>query len=334
VHYTLPDLIGTTDVSDQHVLFATSSSTLDSINPRYKPWGGNPVSQTGDPDAYNAALKDPLVRRSDNQSFPTNASSDFTWITHVHRGTPWQTIYLKSSNVVVNPTWMQWTGNTNMTDAQISSPINDWHLVYTLVWLLNTNQRDPHQLLSPNNSDTSAWREILDGMVIPINVTSDNELASGSPPRFSFLTISSNLAEAGIVASAVSLTRGNEPIHQFLHPSEVLGTPELSMNSPFLNVSSDIQLQRGITDEAYEKIPILLLPLLRGDSEAVASSLNGHITISFTGYDGYPYAIQISSNLSNWTTVNTNYPTNHLITFVQLIGTNPPSRYYRSVLLP
>ena len=338
VHYLKSDLTDVTTpntLTDIPQLFITNYSKLGSLNPRYKPWGGNPF-KTIDPDAYNLALKDPLVSRSDKWSFPTNVSSDYNWIAHVHRGTPWQTLYLKSSNVVINPTWMQWTGDTNLADAQISSPTNDWHLVASLLWLLNPS--NSNQQISANNPNTNAWRKVLDGMVVLTNTTPDVQLSvTNASPTFDFLTVSSNSPQAGIIANAVTLGRSNQPNQQFRHPSEVLGTPELSVNSPFLNTSNSInnlQQIRGISDEAYERIPVLLLPLLRADSGGVVSSTNGQLAAQFTGYDGYSYAIQASSNLFNWAIVSTNYPTNGLITFVEPVGTNQPSRFYRSILLP
>ena len=35
--------------------------------------------------------------RSDYWDFPTNLLSNLSWLGRVHRGTPWQTLYLKSA---------------------------------------------------------------------------------------------------------------------------------------------------------------------------------------------------------------------------------------------
>ena len=53
-----------------------------------------------DANACNLAFKDPLVRVSDNWDFPANKFPTVGWLGRVHRGTPWQTIYLKASDVL------------------------------------------------------------------------------------------------------------------------------------------------------------------------------------------------------------------------------------------
>jgi len=53
-----------------------------------------------DTNAYNLAYKDPLIWGSDYWSFPTNQTWNPNWLGRIHRGTPWQTIYLKSSDLL------------------------------------------------------------------------------------------------------------------------------------------------------------------------------------------------------------------------------------------
>ena len=48
------------------------------------------------------AIKDPLVYCSDDWNFPTNKFPTVGWLGRVHRGTPWQTVYLKASNVLAS----------------------------------------------------------------------------------------------------------------------------------------------------------------------------------------------------------------------------------------
>ena len=94
------------------------------------PWGGNPVLSSADPNPFNLALKDPLVWQSDDWDFPTYKFPSVGWLGRVHRGTPWQTVYLKSpdilqqtqvsgvtTNYIGTNTWMTWTGNGNSFDA-------------------------------------------------------------------------------------------------------------------------------------------------------------------------------------------------------------------------
>ena len=55
--------------------------------------------------------------------------------------------------------------------------------------------------------------------------------------------------------------------------------------------------------------------------------------ILFSGFDGYPYAVERSGDLLNWISVSTNYPTNGVFEFV-LPSVNSTNAFYRSVLLP
>ena len=87
-----------------------------------------------------------------------------------------------------------------------------------------------------------------------------------------------------------------------------------------------------MTDAAYEAIPAQLLPLLRPDSVGSATLAGGTLQIQFTGADGYAYTVQTSSNLLNWTSVATNYPTNGYFAFPGTPSPGSPRRYYRSAL--
>ena len=48
-----------------------TNENLGFLNVHYMPWGGSPLLPTIDQNPYNLALKDPLVRHSDNWDFPT-----------------------------------------------------------------------------------------------------------------------------------------------------------------------------------------------------------------------------------------------------------------------
>ena len=77
---------------------------VSSIGGRYQPWGksGQMALLGGAVDAnvYNLAYKDPLVWGSDYWDFPIGQTWNLSWLGQVHRGTPWQTIYLKSTNIL------------------------------------------------------------------------------------------------------------------------------------------------------------------------------------------------------------------------------------------
>ncbi len=89
------------------------------------PWGGNPILPNEDQNPYNLALKDPLLWQSDNWDFPTNESLSGEWLGRVHRGTPWQTIYL---NVIVQVTNVVVLADLGVTMSGPSQTVitNDW----------------------------------------------------------------------------------------------------------------------------------------------------------------------------------------------------------------
>ena len=239
----------------------------------------------------------------------------------VHRGTPWQTIYLKSFAVSAL-TWRDWTGYASQ-DATATQPVNDWRLVSLLISLLNTNS--PHNLLSVNERATEPWLTALDGIEVITNLSAVTSQT---------LTMASNSPQATLIAESIRATRAILPSQAFRTLGDILTVPELSVASPWLNTNSTIIVTRGISDEAYEMIPSQLLPRLRLDSLGTITLTNGFVRLDFTGFDGYAYAAQSSPNLTNWSTFSTNWPTNGVFSTSPLHATDVPAKYYRSALLP
>jgi hypothetical protein len=167
-----------------------------------------------------------------------------------------------------------------------------------------------------------------------------NTLADGQlygpyePPQFESVVMSSDSPQASTIATALVAAHSSQPDQRFHDVGDILATPELSTASPWLNLSSAVQAQWGMTDEAYEAIPSQLLPLLRPDSIGAVSQSGGTLQVQFTGLDGYAYLVQTSSNLSDWINVSTNYPANGSFSFVDTPLPGSPRRFYRSVLWP
>ena len=68
----------------------------------------NGYAAAGPPAQYfDLSKQDPRVRRSDDWDFPLNKFGNVGWLGRVHRGTPWQTIYLKAQ-AVPEDTWIDW----------------------------------------------------------------------------------------------------------------------------------------------------------------------------------------------------------------------------------
>jgi hypothetical protein len=130
------------------------------------------------------------------------------------------------------------------------------------------------------------------------------------------------------------LRSGSQPDHLFRRLGDIFATPELSIASPWLNESSDLQLRYGISDAAYEMIPAQLLALVRPDSIGSVVQAGQTLQIQFTGADGYAYALQTSSNLLDWTTISTNYPIYGVFTLPPIAPSDFFPRFYRSILLP
>jgi hypothetical protein len=338
VHYTAGDL-GNPLVTNSLPWFPPNNplppltTNLYRFSDRFDPWGGNPQKTGGtlqganairDTNAFNWAVKDPMVRTSDDWDFPTNGFPDTGWLGRIHRGTPWQTIYLKSPGVDIN-SWQNWTGDPNAADATLTMPTNDWRLARLLVSLLSTN--DPRQLFSVNNPDTNAWLGLLDGMPVLTNSLSVSQSTT--------VIMTSNSPQAALIVAGIQRTRSAQSGCFFHNVGDILATPELSSASPWLNTNSATTLSAGgLTDEACEAIPVQLLPLLREDSVGSATSTNNQLLVQFTGYDNYAYAVEASSNFVNWAFVSTNYPTNGVFSVPTAAPANSGPQFYRSVLLP
>jgi hypothetical protein len=325
VHYLANDLVDVADDSNaQHVV--DWPANLGLLNNRYMPWGGNPhfppyPNNPNTANAYNLAIKDPLVSSSDDWNFPVGQSLNPDWLGRVHRGTPWQTIYLKSTDILqeINGTnvWMNWTGDSDINDAAAMAPVRDWHLASLLAALMNTNSLA--SLFSVNNPDSNAWQGLLNGLIGLTNI----------PDQFDSILISSNSPQASGIASAIESARSIQPGQFFSDTGSILATPQLAEQSPFLvGVNTNV-----INDEAYEIIPSQLLALLRADSIGSVVLMDSQPFVQFTGSDGHTYAIQASSDLVNWVSVSTNCPVNGVVSFTNQIMPSANQQFYRSVLL-
>lgn len=329
VHYLASDMINPT-ASNGLQIFLNWPGNLGRLNQHYQPWGGNPSTAMG---TNLLAIKDPLVTSSDDWDFPDSQPLNASWLGRVHRGTPWQTVYLKAPAVLSYPNsfgnfgsngvnvWANWTGDTDATDAAAMAPVRDWHLASLLASMFSTN--DLRSLFSMNNPDPDSWQGLLNGLTALTN----------SLTGFQVIVISSNSPQASTVANSVEAARTAQPGQFFTDVGDILAIPQLTVNSPFLNWNDGVQQQRGINDEAYEIIPRQLLPLLRADSIGSVATATGPVVIQFTGYDGHDYAIEVSSNLADWTSIATNSPADGVFNFTNSPTPDANPQFYRSVLL-
>jgi len=265
VHYCLSDMLdprGPTNVIQivKPPYLVPTNSNLGKLNDRYRPWGGNPQKDpTMDQNAYNRAIKDPLVRKSDDWDFPHTKYPNIGWLGRVHRGTPWQTVYLKSE-AADNGQWERWSGHIY---GRISHPTNDWRLVD--LFTVAPHPEATRGLMPVNQTNLAPWSAVLSGITVLSNGLPDEALGTNSPLVMDDVQIMPNSAQLILLFDSINQQRTQMPQQRYARISDLLANSVLTVNSPFLNLSSPIQQQRGVPDAAYECIPQKLLSLLRLD---------------------------------------------------------------------
>ena len=252
VHYTVWDLMdGTRPTNVVQILnpptMIVTNNNLGQLNDRYSPWGGNPRKDPSlDPTAYNRMIKDAGVRKADDWDFPRSKFPSLGWLGRVHRGTPWQTIYLKPEVADAN-LWVRWAGNIH------THPTNDWRLVdiFTTHFYANSTRG----LMPINQTGLASWAATLSGILVLTNSGSNTMQLDPIP-------IEPNSPSLLALVDAINRERAQQPQGRFTKLSQLLAIPELTIQSPFLDLSPQ-QQQRGLNDIAYETLPEKLLSLLR-----------------------------------------------------------------------
>ena len=204
-------------------------------------------------------FKDPMITQSQDWQFLTNKFPNVGWLGRIHRGTPWQTVYLKSHGPGYNSTnfpgaWQYWTGNPDPVDAGNTLPTSDWALLDLFTTAPNDNASRGQ--LSVNQTNVAAWASVFDGlMVIPntpagaatnISITQSNMVGTVLTNTVQYLVSSIN-AQRATVGGGV-----------FSSVGQLFSTPALTVASPYLNTSA-----ANITDAMYERIPQQIGSLLR-----------------------------------------------------------------------
>ena len=273
VHYTVGDLtdpyLTNPNSTNNYAIIRPAfnplpASNLKLLNERYQPWGGNPQKQAAGL-AFSMAAKDPGVTSSDAWSFPTNKFPSIGWLGKVHRGTPWQTIYLKShidpatDKALTAREWLFWAGSLG------THPTNDWKLLDLFTVAPNANAA--RGLLSVNQTNLAAWSAALASVHVRSNsVPSPGSIGGrGFTDRF----IEPSSPQMRTIVNGLNVTRSHFPNGLFEPMGNILATPELTVRSPFLNLSSQAQLQRGLTDDVVEQIPQQVLSLLKADEPRI-----------------------------------------------------------------
>jgi len=244
---------------------------LQNVRTVYRPWG-----QPGREDlaSYDPRLKDPLIRQSDDWDFPTNKFPNLGWLGRVHRGTPWQTIYLKSGRVGLAgwgvdtnellpcaiagvpgayTTWYNWAFNLG------THPTNDWRLLDVFTTAPNDNAA--RGLLSVNQDRLAAWSAALSGVLALTNTTplSRTNIAAGYLECQILPNAQPDSPQLRWIVNGINRARACQTNGVFNHLGDLLAAPELTFASPFINPDN------LVNDVILERIPQQILSLVKGD---------------------------------------------------------------------
>ena len=198
VHYMQADLSSTngTEGAKYNGVFQTTPNppldVMTNLNFTYQPWGGyhepgGASQQNGNNFDFDYRVKDPGVEMSDEWDFPTNKFWDVGILGRVHRGTPWQTVYLKPFDLG-GQKWTNWNndnvaytnGNILVLDGLTNTPDQDYKLFDLFTSTMNENAT--HGQLNVNQTNLAAWSAVLAGVnVITNSVTGATGPAVISP---------------------------------------------------------------------------------------------------------------------------------------------------------
>ena len=257
---------------------------MGKLNQRYQPWGGNPSTGVG---TNLLAVKDPMVTCSDDWNFPTNKLPTVGWLGRVHRGTPWQTVFLKASDVLAYQSyfnvygnngpslWVDWTGNVNPFDVTNTAPKQD-RLLFDL-FTTGFNDNATRGTLSVNQPHLAAWSALFSGIMVlsnsavnpPISQTASsmtNYTAFPIPPAGPGTNSGTWQLWNGISQTRAIVSNYDGVVGTFEHVGDILVVPQLTERSPFLNWNNSVQQRSGISDEMYEWLPQQVMSLLREGS--------------------------------------------------------------------
>ncbi len=274
VHYTPTDLMDQRLTNNVQFVVPPSKrapfppGSIGKLNDRYRPWGGNPSRDaSGDTNAFRLEFKDPLIWGSDSWVFPDRKFANVGWLGRVHRGTPWQTVYLKAeapSDEAPTYEWSNWSGNA------ATNPTNDWRLVDMFTVAVHDNAT--RSLLSVNQANVAAWAAVLSGMLVITNTTDYTAVTIDTPPTYLDLAIEPDSWQLAEIVNAINNTRASlinqQPPGVFTNLATLLSIPALTIgaqgttNSPYLIFNSVEQQRYSASDAVIERIPQQLMSLL------------------------------------------------------------------------
>jgi hypothetical protein len=348
VHYTSYDLVPPVGALDPVVLPAGTGvsptprlTTIGKVNQRYKPWGAG--EEGGDPTGTDPVFIDPLIASSDDWNFPDHKLPNVGWIGRVHRGTPWQTVYLKSTSrvsydangvrqaAVPAVTVEQWydpasriRGAANEYGLpNYATPDKDWRFLDLFTVAPNANATRGQ--VSVNQFGEATWSAVLSGVIALTNSSSGGPSLAGTYNSLSQpVIIQPGSVQLRRIVEGINQTRAGAPFNgQYLTRGDILAVPELSLSSPYLDQSKN-PIQQGISDVALERIPQQIMSLLRlGDPRVVVYAYGQALQPA-------PFSINLDPNYLNVVTnyqVTGEYATRSVVKFERL----PPDTNFQNL---
>ena len=262
VHYTIDDLtwpasdetVTAVEVPSVYTVISNLSTKVGMESHRYDPWQTPFVGQTVLPQTDGIMLfKDPLIYGPDNWQFPTNKFPSVGWLGRVHRGTPWQTVYLKADDPTQTANWPLWANDS----LGSMYPTNDWALVDLFTAAPNDNAA--RGLLSVNQTNDPAWAALLSGVIAPTNANGGMPIDPTNVYEFLWgytnSAVPTQYAAFSNAINGVRLAQTNGVFHKV---GEILGAATLTTQSPYLDTPA-----KQYSDEVVERIPQQILGLLK-----------------------------------------------------------------------
>jgi hypothetical protein len=353
VHYTSYDMATPVGRNDAELIPVNAARALSGKpenigfgNQRYKPWGEG--EDGNDPTAANPVYIDPLINSSDDWNFPDHKLPNVGWIGRVHRGTPWQTVYLKSiSKVSYDPNTGQrgavdnalalqdlvttWYGPTRTRGAanehgllNYATPDRDWRFLDLFTVAPNANATRGQ--VSVNQFGEATWSAVLSGVIALTNSASGGPVLAGTYNSLSQpVIIQPGSVQLRRIVEGINQTRAGAPFNgQYLTRGDILAVPELSLSSPYLDQVSKDPMRQGISDVALERIPQQIMSLLRlGDPRVVVYAYGQALQPA-------PFSINLDPNYLNVVTnyqVTGEYATRSVVKFERL----PPDPNFQNL---
>jgi hypothetical protein len=292
VHYTFEDLrddpdpslkLYKTETPDINRLVHTNLSTksLGRRSDNALTWNrgdlgvSDTTSSTPGEGVLDPRLRDPGLLYPELWDFPTGPIPNIGWLGRVHRGTPWQSIYLKSRGPNSASTWLDHSGNQrHPNSANLMIPTRDWELLDIFTTAPHPNATRGR--LSINQTNVAAWSAVLSGAVTSETQDDPNDPGLVAPLSVTMLPAAISPAIERIVEGInqqrilISSNRYNGYLFApFNKLSDLLSTPELTEGSPFLNVNQNLfdgykpTGAAKMMDADYERIPQQILSLIK-----------------------------------------------------------------------